>query len=191
MPKQSPSQTVGPYFNYGLFRRGNENTLVNAQSKGQCILIEGQVFDGDDSPVTDAMVEIWQADAQGHFNHPNDPKQSEADPNFRGFGRSETRGTGRYQFKTVKPGLVATADGQLQAPHVFVYVFARGMLIQAATRLYFSDEAAANAADPVLSAVAPERQQTLIATLSEENDLPTYHLDIHLQGDNETVFFDY
>ena len=189
MPKQSPSQTAGPYFNYGLFRRGNENTLVTDRTKGQRIWLEGRVFDGDGEPINDALIEIWQADAKGIFNHPNDPRYEEVDKHFRGFGRSETP-AGCYWFKTVKPGVVIGSDGRPQAPHIFVYVFARGMLVQARTRLYFGDEAAANANDPVLNSVPPERRHTLIATWQDNEDLPTYYLDIHVQGDQETVFFD-
>lgn len=184
---QSPSQTVGPFFHYGLIF-GGENVLVNDFTSGERIYIKGQVLDGDGQPVPDALVEIWQADAQGHFNHPADPHREQADKHFRGFGRSATTGDG-FWFKTVKPGAVPGPDRQTQAPHVNVMIFARGMLIHAVTRLYFSDEESANRADPVLNSVAPERRQTLIARREDSTDLPCYRFDIQLQGNQETVFF--
>lgn len=192
MLPQSPSQTVGPFFHYGL-TLGGENLLVNDRTQGEHIYIEGQVLDGDGQPVPDAMVEIWQADANGHFNHPADPGQSKADPFFAGFGRSETVKEGRlgsasgFSFKTIKPGVIASED-QKQAPHIAVHVFARGMLIHALTRIYFSDESA-NQNDPVLLSVPEARRQTLIAQRQNVQGLPTYRFDIHLQGEQETVFF--
>jgi protocatechuate 3,4-dioxygenase alpha subunit len=187
--KQTGSQTVGPFFAFGLFRDGNEHILVNDQTRGQHILLTGMVFDGDQQPILDSMIEIWQADAQGIFNHPEDPRREKADPAFRGFGRSQSIDGGKFTFKTIKPGPVPYEGEMMQAPHVNVRIVARGMLIHAVTRLYFSDEPA-NEKDPVLNAIAnPARRQTLIATLQDSNDLPTYCFNIHLQGDNETVFF--
>ena len=147
--QQTPSQTVGPFFDFGLFTQPDLNVLVNDHTKGQRILVKGRVLDGAGQPVTDAMVEIWQADAEGHFNHPADPNHTQADPNFKGFGRADTVKAGAFTFKTIKPGIV-NYDEQPQAPHINVRVFARGMLIHAYTRLYFSDEAAANRDDPIL-----------------------------------------
>ena len=184
---QSPSQTIGPFFHYGLIF-GGENVLVDEQAWGERIYIKGAVFDGDGQMVPDAMVEIWQADAQGYFNHPADPQQQKADPFFRGFGRSDTVENGRFWFKTVKPGSIAWNEEQDQAPHVNVRIFSRGLLIHAVTRLYFSDESA-NTNDPVLNSIDPTRRRTLIAALEESEDLPTYRFDIRLQGDQETVFF--
>lgn len=184
---QSPSQTVGPFFHDALIR-GGENVLAGEGAAGQRIYLEGRVLDGDGQSVPDAMLEIWQADAHGYFNHPADPNQAKADPFFRGFGRSDTVQGGRFWFKTVKPGPVPWDDTQKQAPHVNVRVFARGMLIHAVTRLYFSDESA-NQTDPVLNSVPPERRPTLIAQLKKSDDLPTYCFDIRLQGEGETVFF--
>ena len=182
MLQQTASQTVGPYFRIGMIR-GDENTLVQDETKGERLYIKGRVLDGDDRPVHDACVEIWQADAGGYFNHPADPNQAQADPNFCGFGRSETTGKG-FWFKTIKPGVIAGAT----TPYINVYVFSRGMLIHALTRLYFSDEGG-NADDPVLNMVPPERRPTLIAQREDFGDVPTYRFDINLQGENETVFF--
>lgn len=186
---QTPSQTVGPFFNYGMFTRPNLNVLVNDLTRGQRINVIGQVIDGDGVPVTDAMLEIWQPDANGIFSHPSDPRHADADPNFRGFGRSETVDNGKFSFRTIKPGAVAFDDETMQAPHISVKVFARGMLIHATTRLYFSDEPA-NETDPVLGLVEADRRHTLIAQRMETDDLPTYCFNVMLQGDNETVFFD-
>ena len=181
--KQSASQTVGPYLRIGLIYGGKQNDLVREGTEGEKIRITGVIYDGEGVPVTDAMIEIWQPDANGYFNHPNDPNQAKADPNFRGFGRIETLHAGAYEFKTIKPGNLEGC-----APYVNVNVFARGMLVHAITRIYFSDEAA-NETDPVLSALDADRRQTLIATRDDSGDLPTYRLDIHIQGDQETVFF--
>lgn len=187
---QTPSQTVGPFFHYGLVEKGDENIIVTDATKGKRILLKGQVTDGNGEPVSDAMIEVWQADQNGYFNHPADPNQSKADPNFRGFGRAPTNAEGIYTFKTIKPGQVAYDDSQMQAPHVSVRVFSRGMLIHAYTRLYFSDEAEANKDDVVLNLVPEDRRETLIALKEDTGDLPTYCFNIALQGDNETVFFE-
>lgn len=186
---QTPSQTVGPFFHYGLMTRDDFNILVNDDTEGQRILIKGQVIDGSGDPVLDAMIEIWQADVNGHFNHTADPDHAQADKNFRGFGRADTLNNGVYTFKTVKPGTVAFDNEQDQAPHLNVRVFARGMLVHAYTRLYFADEAEANANDAILNLVPLERRQTLIALPEDRGDLPTYCFNIVLQGENETVFF--
>jgi protocatechuate 3,4-dioxygenase alpha subunit len=188
MLKQTASQTVGPFFHFGLIL-GEEHVLTNERTQGARIKIEGRVLDGDGEPVLDAMVEIWQADAQGIFNHPLDPRHQQADPFFRGFGRSGTVEGGKFWFKTIKPGSVPWDKWQHQAPHITIRVFARGMLIHAVTRLYFSDESA-NQTDPVLTSIEePARRQTLIARREESEDLPCYRFDICLQGERETVFF--
>jgi protocatechuate 3,4-dioxygenase alpha subunit len=183
MPRQTPSQTIGPFFHHDMFLE-DANIMVSDQTRGQRITIVGQVFDGEGEPVTDAMVELWQADAQGYFNHPQDPNQAQADRHFRGFGRAETVNNGRFVFQTIKPGCI---PGQA-TPYVNVRVFARGMLIHAVTRLYFDDEAG-NADDPVLNSIDPARRRTLIAQEQSDSGL-TYCYDIHLQGEQETVFFD-
>ena len=190
----TPSQTVGPFFAYCLTPRGYDfselvsNDLVTDDTSGERIRIEGRVFDGDGQPVTDAMIEIWQADAQGRYAHPADGR---AAPNarFRGFGRAGTDDEGRYGFTTVKPGPVPGPDGRLQAPHINVHVFARGVLRHMMTRIYFADEAA-NEADPILALVPADRRGTLVARRDGQHGLPTYVFDIRLQGEDETVFFE-
>lgn len=184
---QTGSQTVGPFFHYGLVF-GGENVLVNEKTAGERILIEGTVYDGDGAPVPDALVEIWQPDAQGFFNHPADPNQAKADQAFRGFGRADTTRNGAFLFKTVKPGAIAGANGEAQAPYINVRLFSRGLLIHAVTRIYFADEPLSQA-DPVLRAIEPSRRQTLLAQRETYGDLPCYRFDIRLQGTNETVFF--
>ncbi len=187
MLKQTPSQTVGPFFHNALIR-GDQNILATEQARGERITIRGRVLDGDGAPIPDAMIEIWQPDARGIFQHRTDPRHAEADPHFRGFGRAETVNNGEFCFVTVKPGQIAVDENQAVAPFINVRIFARGMLIHSLTRLYFADEAA-NATDPVLSAIDPARRGTLIARRVESADSTTYQFDIVLQGDGETVFF--
>jgi len=181
--KQSASQTVGPFFRIGLIGSGTQNNLVDEQTAGEHITLTGAVYDGDGQPIPDALIEIWQPDAKGIFNHPLDRLHAQADRHFRGFGRAENRNAGKYEFKTIKPG-----GRDRMPPYINVHVFARGMLIHAMTRIYFSDEPA-NTDDPVLSSVAPERRHTLIATREESQGPPVYRFDIHMQGVDETVFF--
>lgn len=187
--KQTPSQTVGPFFHYGLLDKGGENILVTEQTRGQRIYISGRVIDGNGDPISDALLEIWQADSSGIYNHPTDPNHAKADKHFAGFGRVGTNNDGQFTFKTVKPGAVAFDETKQQAPHINVRVFARGMLTHAYTRLYFSDEADANADDPVFNLVPADRQHTLVAHL-EAGELPTYCFNVVLQGEHETAFFD-
>jgi len=189
----TPSQTVGPFFKYGLTPNGEyawndafPNNLLTPDASGDRIRIEGKVFDGDGVALPDCMLEIWQADAQGRFADPQD-KRALPNANFRGFGRCGTDKQGNYAFDTIKPGAVPDPDGKPQAPHILVAVFARGMLRHLYTRIYFSDEAA-NTSDPVLALVPADRRATLIA--QREPGKPVYRLDVRLQGDNETVFFD-
>ncbi len=182
--KQSASQTVGPFLRIGLIYGQRQNDLVQAQTVGKRIKISGVVRDGDGHPIKDALVEIWQPDANGIYNHPVDPLREQADPNFRGFGRAETRLSGAFEFITIKPG-----GREGNAPYINVTVFARGMLLHAITRIYFEDEPA-NADDPVLNAVDSSRRHTLIATCKQAEEIPTYQFDIHIQGAEETVFFD-
>ena len=191
----TPSQTVGPYFAYGLTSSGKyawndafSNNLVTPDTSGERVHVEGRVFDGDGQPVPDCMLEIWQADAQGRFSDPQD-KRAPPNSSFKGFGRIGTDANGGYAFDTIKPGQVADPDGKPQAPHLVLAIFARGMLLQNYTRIYFDGEAA-NAADPVLALVPADRRATLIAKRQPGSGNAVYCLDIHLQGDNETVFFD-
>lgn len=190
---QTPSQTVGPYFAYGLtpeeygypFRSAYGPVLAEASTPGERILLTGRVFDGDGKPVDDAMIEIRHADARGKYVESS--KQAKA-AGFTGFGRS---GTGadrenRFRFETIKPGSI----GPGQAPHVDVVVMMRGMLSHAFTRVYFDDEQEANARDAVLAEVPAERRATLIARREELPGGVVYHFDIRMQGPDETVFFD-
>lgn len=187
----TPSQTVGPFFAYGLTPNGKyawndafTANLLTPDVSGDRIRIEGFVYDGDGANVPDAMLEIWQADAQGRFS---DPQDSRALPNssFKGFGRCGTSADG-YAFDTIKPGAVPGADGKPQAPHIVLAIFGRGMTMQSMTRIYFDDEPA-TASDGVMNQVPADRRNTLIAKKTAPG---VYRFDIHLQGDNETVFFD-
>jgi protocatechuate 3,4-dioxygenase, alpha subunit len=182
---QTPSQTIGPFFRPALSRLGDES-LATAKSRGERITIEGCVLDGDASPVGDALVELWQANAEGRYQHPEDKEEKLLDPEFRGFGRSATDGRGRFHFDTIRPGPVTGRENVLQAPHINVSVFARGLLKRLVTRIYFPDEEL-NATDAVLKSVSPERRSTLIAHVERPGVL---RFDITLQGKNETVFFD-
>ncbi len=191
----TPSQTVGPFFAYGLtpgekydWNDAFTNNLVTPDASGERIRVEGRVFDGDGQPVPDCMLEVWQADAQGRFA---DPKDKRALPNaaFRGFGRCGTDPNGGFAFDTIRPGQVVDPEGKPQAPHILLAVFARGMLRHLYTRIYFGDEAA-NAADPVLALVPADRRSTLIASRETADGHAVYRFDLRLQGDNETVFFE-
>jgi len=190
---QTPSQTVGPYFTMRLSAEG-ENVLTTPETLGERIRIEGQVLDGDRKHIEDALIELWQADSAGRYHHPSDGRDDVApDPAFSGFGRCASDfQTGTYSFLTVKPGPVPHPNGVTQAPHISITVQARGMLNPTFTRVYFDDEAAANAADPVLQSVPEDRRSTLIAErqLDTDSPVPTFRFDIRYQGDDETVFFD-
>ncbi len=182
----SPSQTVGPFFAFGLtpaeyaFRPIFSNDLTAEGVAGERIRVEGTIVDGDGAPVGDAMIEIWQADGQGRYPSGSD----RANTAFKGFGRTETKG-GRFSFSTVKPGRVPGPKGTLQAPHLNLTIFSRGLLTHLFTRIYFEGEAG-NAEDPVLALVPAHRRDTLIAKRTAEG---TYSIAIRLQGENETVFF--
>ncbi len=191
----TPSQTVGPFFKYGLTPNGQYDwndaftgNLVTPDASGERIRVEGRVFDGDGAPVPDAMLEIWQADSQGRFADPQD-KRAQPNTKFRGFGRVGTDANGAFAFDTVKPGPVPDPNGIPQAPHLLLAVFARGMLRHLYTRIYFGDEAG-NSIDPVLALVPADRRATLIAEREAGNGSAVYKLDLRLQGDDETVFFD-
>jgi protocatechuate 3,4-dioxygenase alpha subunit len=190
----TPSQTVGPYFAYGLNPRDEydwkqtfTNDLITPDASGTRIRIEGRVTDGDGKPVNDCMLEIWQADAAGRYAHPADKRRPNAQ--FAGFGRVGTDADGTYAFSTIKPGAVPGPDGKAQAPHILVAVFARGMPRQCYTRIYFPDEST-TASDSILGLVPAERRGTLIARAEQRDGQRTYVFDVRLQGEGETVFFE-
>ncbi len=180
----TPSQTVGPFFAIGL--PWADGPFVVPEGTEGAFRIEGRVLDGNGEPVPDAVVETWQADPEGRFDHPDDPRGAVRWKDFRGFGRSATDADGSYGVLTVKPGALPTGDGGWEAPHLGVSVFCRGMLVRLVTRIYFPDEEA-NAHDPVLHSITdPAARSTLIAAAAPFG----YHFDIRLQGEHETVFFD-
>lgn len=186
------SQTVGPFFHFGLERPAWADLTGGGKAAGDRIRIEGQVRDGDGTPVQDALLEIWQANAAGKYDHPEDGQDKPVDVNFRGFGRCATDAQGRYAFTTIRPGRVPGRGNALQAPHVNVTIFARGLLKQLVTRAYFADQAAANETDPVLATIEdPVARRTLVAAAGATNGgVTTYRFDIVLQGDGETAFFE-
>ena len=207
---QTPSQTVGPFFHYGLPWKGGadlvgksdmgaraelfpeDHYVLNLSSptgtpQGEAIEVAGRVFDGNDDLVPDAMIEIWQANAAGRYASIADAREDVArDPHFVGFGRASTDVDGVYRFRTIRPGRVPGPGNSLQAPHLAVSVFGRGLIKRLATRLYFAD-GEGNEVDPVLNAVPEARRETLIAKRQTDG---TWWLDIVLKGDDETVFFD-
>jgi protocatechuate 3,4-dioxygenase, alpha subunit len=183
----TPSQTVGPFFRIEL-TTGEHclNCVAGPQARGERVWITFRVLDGDGAPINDAMLEIWQADSNGRYNHPDDPQPKPVDSGWLGFGRLGTRDDGSCVLETIKPGRVP--DGTWQAPHLVVAVFARGMLKQLYTRVYFAEDAANNH-DPVLRLIPSERRDTVMAR--PDPDRPGYwRFDVILQGDRETVFFD-
>jgi len=186
----TPSQTVGPFFHVGLLRPELADLTQGGKAEGDRIVVGGQVRDGDGAPVPDAMLEIWQANAAGKYDHPEDRQDKRRDAHFLGFGRAFTDKDGRYRFTTIRPGAVSGRGNAPQAPHIVMSVFARGLLNRLVTRIYFADLAAANETDPVLSGIEDAAaRQTLIAK-SAPGAVPVYHFDVVLQGAGETVFFD-
>ena len=183
------SQTVGPFFSPALLREdARRNVLTQPETVGKRIRIEGRVLDGDGLPIPDAMVEIWQANASGRYNHPADQGPAALDPSFTGFGRSGTDENGTYWFETIEPGPVPFDATRLQAPHINATIFARGLLNHLVTRIYFADELE-NASDPVLQHIPEDRRATLLAHHEQGENVVIYRFDIVLQGANETVFF--
>lgn len=193
--KETPSQTAGPYVHIGLapgaagfaiFRSELGHDIAGPDATGERIRIEGVISDGLGAPVRDALIEAWQADSAGVY------AQTPGVSGFRGWGRAIADfETGLWGFDTIKPGRVADGKGRLEAPHVSLWIVARGINIGLSTRLYFDDEAQANAADPVLRLIDPPiRRETLIARRELREGRPVYRLDIRLQGEGETVFFD-
>ena len=186
----TPSQTVGPFFHLAL-DRADWADLTKDDPQGDRIVIEGRVTDGDGAPVGDACLELWQANAAGRYAHPDDTRTDKPlDPHFRGFGRVSTHTDGNFRFTTIRPGAVPGRGNALQAPHIAVALFARGLLKPLYTRIYFAGDPA-NEADPVLQSIDDQaRRRTLIAARRDGSGALTWHFDIVMQGENETVFFD-
>jgi len=208
---QTPEQTVGPFFCQGLVRIAAtfqsaqlcrserdvlHNLLADEATPGERLRIEGTVYDGLDRPIPDALVEIWQADAEGRYAHPLQPGDPHRDTafqssGFQGFGRAATDDSGRFFFETIRPGALPGPGNGVQAAHINVVLGARGMPRLAFTRIYFADDPAL-AADPVLALVPAERRATLLARRRADSpDRRTHVFDLHLQGARETVFFDF
>ncbi|KAB2679112.1 protocatechuate 3,4-dioxygenase subunit alpha [Brucella tritici] len=196
--KESASQTAGPYVHIGLtpnfvgingvFEHDlGSGPLYDEKTTGERIIIKGHVFDGTGAPLRDALIEIWQADAKGFYNSPAETG-CKAELGFRGWGRCPSHmDTGEFTFETIKPGRVSFKDGRLMAPHVTLWIVARGINLGLQTRMYFSDEAAVNAEDPILARI---EHRSRVQTLIGQREGSVYHFDIHLQGEKETVFFD-
>ena len=197
--KETPSQTAGPYVHIGLapgaagfdiYREELGWDIAGPNARGERIRVEGLVIDGTGSPVKDVMLEAWQANSEGHYAHPEGGGNVEE--GFRGWGRVITNfATGEWAFETIKPGTVPGRSGSVMAPHINLWIVARGINVGLNTRLYFEDEAEANASDPVINVIEWERRRkTLIAKRSERDGKIVYRFDIRLQGEDETVFFD-
>ncbi len=188
VPGLTPSQTVGPYLHIGLDWL-NTTALAAPDVAGERIVIHGLVLDADRAPVADGIIEIWQANSHGRYAHPDDVRELPLERGFAGFGRMPTGLKGEFHFSTIKPGRVPTPHGQLQAPHILVNVFARGLLKQLVTRIYFPGDD--HASDPVMAQVPVDRRPTLIAQPAE-GKAGVFEWNILLGGDqNETVFFDF
>jgi len=187
-------QTIGPFFHRALLHEDGHrewNDLAARGAAGERVAIEGRVIDGDGAPVGDAMLEVWQANAAGRYDHPDDRRENRTlDPKFHGFGRVATDSDGRFRLRTVKPGPVPGIGDAPQAPHLNVSVFARGLLKRLVTRIYFPGDPL-NEADPLLSALPAARRATLIARVADGGAAErVLHFDVVLQGDDETVFLD-
>jgi protocatechuate 3,4-dioxygenase alpha subunit len=183
------SQTVGPFFHFSLTTEGHSvKCIAGPGTPGERVWLKCRVTDGEGMPINDAMIEIWQADAEGRYNHPDDPQASAVDPAFKGFGRQASDDDGCCEFETIRPGHVAGSGGAWQAPHLNMAVFARGLVRQLQTRVYFAGDPA-NEKDPALALVPPERRETLLAQ-PEAGQAGHWRFDIRLQGAHETVFFD-
>ncbi|MDO5631229.1 MAG: protocatechuate 3,4-dioxygenase subunit alpha [Paracoccus sp. (in: a-proteobacteria)] len=196
--RESASQTAGPYVHIGLapgaagfdiYRQELGHDITGPNAKGERIRVEGVVIDGMGSPVKDVLLEVWQANADGHYAHPEGG--GEVEDGFRGWGRVITDfETGEWGFDTVKPGAVMGRNGRMMAPHLNLWIVARGINIGLNTRMYFSDEADANAADPVLNLIEWENRRATLIGQRSDGETPVYRFEIRLQGDKETVFFD-
>lgn len=199
--KETPSQTAGPYVHIGLapgaagfriFEQELGQDIAGPNAAGKRITVEGVVIDGTGAPLKDVLIEVWQANAAGVYAHPADKRSGEVEEGFRGWGRVISDfATGLWSFETVKPGVVPGRNGRPMAPHLNLWIVARGINIGLNTRMYFADEAEANAKDPVLNLIEQEnRRPTLIAKREERDGKIVYRFDIRLQGENETVFLD-
>lgn len=197
--RETASQTAGPYVHIGLapgaagfdiYRQELGHDIAGPNAVGERIRVEGLVIDGMGAPIKDVLIEVWQANAVGKYAHPEGGGPVEA--GFRGWGRVITDfETGEWAFETVKPGQTRGRNVGIQAPHLNLWIVARGINLGLNTRMYFADEVEANAADPVLALIEWEhRRDTLIAQREDRDGMPVYRFEIHLQGDNETVFFD-
>lgn len=197
MAKQTASNTIGPFFHHIMtpeepdFVGITDNRMTGKSTKGERIKVEGRILDGDGKPLRAAMLEIWQANAAGRYNAPQDARNDvKLDKKFTGFGRVSAGNRGKFEFETIKPGAVPSSGNAPQAPHINLTLFAAAIHSHLYTRLYFSDEADANDIDPVLSFVGEKRRITLIAKRKNTKDGPVYRFDVKLGGDGETVFFD-
>ncbi len=199
--KETPSQTAGPYVHIGLAPGAAGFDIYSAElgqeiagpdAPGESIRVEGCVYDGTGAPVKDVLIEVWQADAAGIYPHPEDPRHAMVARGFRGWGRVISDfDSGEWAFDTIKPGKVPGRSGSVQAPHINLWIVARGINVGLNTRLYFSDEVRANADDPVLNLIEQRhRRDTLIARRHDREGTPVYRFDICLQGEDETVFLD-
>ncbi|WP_164659630.1 protocatechuate 3,4-dioxygenase subunit alpha [Tropicibacter sp. Alg240-R139] len=197
--KETPSQTAGPYVHIGLspgdagfeiYSQELGRDIAGPNARGERIRVEGVVIDGTGAPIKDVLLEVWQANADGIHAHPEHPGKVEE--GFRGWGRVITDfETGKWGFDTIKPGPVPGRHGIIQAPHINLWIVARGINLGLNTRVYFEDEEIANASDPVITTIEWEhRRQTLIAARSMRDGKPVYRFDIRIQGEDETVFFD-
>ena len=184
----TPSQTVGPFFHIGLSAKHSRPVIAGEGVRGAKIRLICRLFDAEDQVVNDGLIELWQANSDGKYASPEDIQEKQVEPGFSGFGRMATGEDGACEFHTIKPGRVPGLEGALQAPHIDVSVFARGMLRQLVTRIYFSGDLA-NSEDPVLALVPAERRETLMARPAAD-DPALWQFDIHLCGPRETVFFD-
>jgi protocatechuate 3,4-dioxygenase alpha subunit len=184
------TQTVGPFYAVGLDRPELADLTQGEKARGETIAIEGQVRDGDGIGVADAMLEVWQANAAGKYDHAEDRQEKPRDPHFTGFGRTFTDKNGRYRFTTIRPGAVPGPGNTLQAPHILMTIFARGLLKHLVTRVYFADLATANDVDPVLGKIEDEAARRSLLAQPIRGPTPVYRFDVVLQGEGETAFFD-
>ncbi len=196
--KETASQTAGPYVHIGLtpnfcdipgvYPEDLGRRMINEKTRGDRVTVSGRVIDGSGTPLKDAVIEVWQADADGLYNSPSEMRGS-ADPNFSGWGRLPVDGdTGDYMLETIKPGLVPFIDGRPMAPHITFWIVARGINMGLHTRMYFEDDAEAIKVDPILSRI--EHQVRVPTLIAKKTGAGKYHFDIHLQGEKETIFFD-